>query len=389
MRKLPVVFLTLLVLTAFCGIGAAEETRTFVDDFGREVELPAVVDSVAPSGSLAQIVLYSFGPENFATIFSAFSDEQKHFIDASLHDLPVTGSMFGSKMTMNAEEIMALDKKIGIDVIIDLGEAKEKIGPQMDEMQEKTNVPFVFITQNTLDDVAQSYLTLGEMLGQEERGQELADYTGGIVEMYQENMEKIGDDKVSVIYVTEVDGNAVCMLGHNSYHTEILDGIANNVAPEAVSGSGLGDQYTMEDIFQMNPDYIIVAGSGYLEHDNYEAIMSSDMWNTLPAVKEGRVYEAPYECPWAWMGNPPASHRLISILWLGNLLYPEVFDYDVEEKIIEFYDVFYHYDMTEEELGEIMVYSKGTAESAASSPAPVAGLLAGLAAAGLFVLRRK
>lgn len=388
MKKFSAVFLALLVMTAFCGIGAAEETRTFVDDLGREVQLPAVVDSVAPSGSLAQIVLYSFGPENFATIFGAFSDEQKKFIDASLWDLPVTGSMFGSKMTMNAEEIMALDKKIGIDVIIDLGEAKDKIGPQMDEMQSKTAVPFVFITQDTIDDIAQSYLTLGEMLGQEERGQELADYTGGIVSMFKENMAKIGDDKVSVIYVTNIDGNAVNMLGHNSYHTEILDLIADNVAPEAVSGSGLGDQYSMEDILQMNPDYIIVAGSGYLEHDYYEEIMSSDMWATLPAVQEGRVYEAPYECPWAWMGNPPASHRLISILWLGNLFYPDVFDYDVEEKIIEFYDVFYHYDLSEAELDEIMVYSKGTAQSAAASPAPVFGILAGLAAAGLFLSRR-
>ena len=88
------------------------------------------------------------------------------------------------------------------------------------------------------------------------------------------------------------------------------------------------------------------------------------------------------------LDGQPASHRLISILWLGNLFYPDVFDYDVEEKIIEFYDVFYHYDLSEAELDEIMVYSKGTAQSAAASPAPVFGILAGLAAAGLFLSRR-
>lgn len=388
MRKVFAVFLAVFMIAVLCGGCAAEETRTFTDSLGREVQLPTVVDSVSPSGALAQIVLYSFGPENFATIYGPFSEQEKHFIDPSIHNIPETGSMFGSKMTMNAEEIMALDKSIGIDVIIDVGEAKDKIIPEMDAMQAKTGIPFVFITQNTLDDIAPSYITLGEMLGQEKRGQELSDYMGGIVEMYQANMEKVGDNKVSVIYVTTIDGNAVNLLGHGSYQTEILDGIANNIAPEAISNSGLGDQYTMEDILRMNPDYILVSGSGHLQHDYYDQIMSSDMWKTLPAVQAGHVYEAPAECPLPWMGTPPASHRLLSILWLGNLFYPDVFDYNVEEEIIEFYDIFYHYDLSKEELGEIMQYSKGTAETTTTSPAPVLGVLAGLGAA-VLALRRK
>lgn len=390
MKKIAAVLLAAAVLISFCGIAsAADETKTFTDDLGREVIVPAEINHVSPSGALAQIVLYSFDPSNFITIFSSFSDAQKKYIDSSLWNLPVTGSMFGSKTTMNAEEIISLDKEVGIDIIIDVGEAKASIQPGMDDMQSKTGVPFVFVTQNKLSDIPQSYITLGKLLGEEKRGQELSDYTAGILKTFEDGMAKVGDKKVSMIYVTKVDGNSVNLIGLDSYHGEVIDYLADNVAPKAVTGSGLGDQYTMEDILQMNPEYIIVAGSGYGEHAYYDEIMSSSMWATLDAVKKGNVYEVPVECPWSWMGNPPASHRLLSMMWLGNLFYPDVFSYSIDEKVKEFYSTFYGYKLTDTELSELMVHSKNTAQQTAKTPAPVFAVAAALGAAALFALRKK
>ena len=386
MNRLTPILILLLVVSLFCGAAAADG-RVFTDSLGREVLLPAEVTNVVPSGSLAQISLYPFGEEYYVSISSALKEGERYFLAERLHTLPVTGSMFGSKVTMNPEEILAMNAAVGVDVIIDVGEPKGNMKEQMDEFQRKTGVPFVFITQSTLDSIAESYRTLGRMLGEEERGQELADYLGGIVSMYEKNMETIGDNKVPVIYVTRLDGNSVNLLGHNSYHAEILDGIAENIAPEAVAGSGLGDQYTMEDIYQMNPEYIIVSGSGLFAHDYYEELMGSSLWASLDAVKAGKVIEVPAESPWSWMGNPPAAHRLVSILWLGNVLYPEVFDYDLEEKVKEFYQQFYDYELSDAELSGMLRYSTGNAEQTASSPAPVFGLLAGFGAA-LFLFRR-
>lgn len=389
MKKLFIVFLALLMATIFCGVVAAEETRSFTDDLGRTVQIPVTINHISPSGSLAEMNLYCFGADKFATIYFKLTDGMKNYLDPRLFDLPVTGSMFGAKTTMNAEEIISLKKKIGIDVIIDVGEPKAKVGSEMDDMQGKTGVPFVFITQNTLDDISPSFIKLGELLGEKDKGDELAKYTSGIVQMYKDNMAKIGDKKVSMIYVTKVDGNAVNLIGNGSYFAEIIDGLANNIAPTAKTGSGSGDQYTMEDIMRMNPDYIIVKGSEYLQHDYYNEIMTSDMWKVLPAVKLGHVYEEPVSCPHNWVGSPSVSNRLISILWLGNLFYPETFNYNVDEKIIEFYDKFYNDKLSQDELNKIMVHSKGTASSATKSPMPVLGIIAGLAAAGFVVLRRR
>ena len=115
--------------------------------------------------------------------------------------------------------------------------------------------------------------------------------------------------------------------------------------------------------------------------------MTRPIWQSLSAVKEGNVYEAPYG-PYSWMGGPPSVQRLLSMIWLGNLLYPDVFDYSIDDRVKEFYSLFFRYDLTDAELDDLMVYAKpGTAPTSAptpaESPAPIAGVLAGLAAAAV------
>jgi iron complex transport system substrate-binding protein len=373
---------------AFCGGAVVEENRTFVDDVGREITLPVTIDAVSPSGPLAQIVLYSLDQDLFVSVSSEFTDAQATYIDPRLLTLPVTGQFYGSKAsTMNPESIMELNRQLNIDVVLDIGEAKKTMKADLDDIQAKTNVPFAFITQNKLEDIPGSYVKLGELLSRPERGQELSDYVSALLAEFDSGMKKVGDNKKSLIYVTAIDGNSVSMVGSGSYHAEVIDYLANNLAKPAASSSGTGDGYTMEDILQMDPDYIIV---GYTDgHAYYNEIMTKPMWQSLSAVKEGNVYEAPYG-PYNWMGGPPSVQRLLSMIWLGNLMYPDVFDYTIDDRVKEFYSLFFRYDLTDAELDNLMVYAKpGTAPTSAptpaQSPAPLFGVLAGLAAAAAII----
>ncbi|MDR0981203.1 MAG: ABC transporter substrate-binding protein [Methanocalculaceae archaeon] len=363
--------------------------RTFVDDIGREVTLPVEVDAVSPSGPLAQIVLYSLDPDLFVSVASEFSDIQKKYIDPRLLTLPVTGQFYGSKAsTMNPESIMAMDRELNIDVVLDIGEAKETMKPDLDDISGKTNVTFAFITQNTLDDIPGSYLKLGALLSREEQGQRLSNYTSSLLAEFDAGMTTIGDTRKSLIYVTAIDGNSVSMVGNGSYHAEVIDYVGNNVVPSAASGSGMGDEYTMEDILQMNPDFIIVSHT--TDHAYYNRIMSDPMWQSLPAVKNGNVYEVP-EGPYNWMRGPPSVQRLLSMIWMGNLMYPDVFDYSIDSRVKEFYSLFFHYDLTDAELNELMIYAKPGASPVSTttqSPVPIIGVLAGLAMAAVFAGRR-
>lgn len=387
MKKTGTILLTLALLFAFCFVGTAvaEETRTFVDDVGREITAPVTVDSVSPSGPLAQIVLYSLDPDMFASIAAKFTDDQLKYIDPRVAALPITGQFYGSKAsTMNPEEIMDLNKELHIDVVLDIGEAKGTMKQDLDEIQKKTGISFGFITQNNLSDIPGSYIRLGELLSRPERGQELSSYTAALLNEFEAGMKKVGAGKKSLICVTGIKGNSVHLIGsgENSYHGEVINYLGNNLAHPPVSSSGLGDEYTMEDILRMNPDYIIVSGSA--NHEIYHEIHQSCMWQSLPAVKNGQVFESPKD-PYSWMGGPPSVNRLLSMIWLGNLFYPDVFSYDMDKKIPEYYALFYQYNLTSAELDELMVHAKPhAAPIPTNSPVPVFGIFAGAAVAAVF-----
>lgn len=386
-----ILFLVLICVgsAVFCGGVSAEETKTFVDDVGREITLPTTIDAVSPSGPLAQIVLYSFDPDLFVSIFCKFAANEEKYIDSRLFTLPVTGQFYGSKSTMNAEEIMELNKNLHIDLVLDVGAAKGTMKEDLDTIQATTGVPFVFVTQNKLSDIPTSYLTLGTLLSNEARGKELSTYVSDLLKEFETGMAQVGANKKSMIHVSGVSGNSVHLIGsgEKSYHGEVINYLANNLAGAAVTGSGLGDEYTMEDILSLNPDYIIVSYTA--DHAYYNEIMNSQMWQSLRAAKNGNVYEAPCG-PYNWMGSPPSVQRLLSMIWLGNLFYPDVFDYNVEDKVKQFYSMFFSYDLSDAELDELMIYAKSdSSANTTQTPVPIVGILAGLCAASVFAFARR
>lgn len=73
-------------------------------------------------------------------------------------------------------------------------------------------------------------------------------------------------------------------------------------------------------------------------------------------MKEGKVYGTP-NAPFSWMDRPPASNRIVGIRWLSGLLYPEYLNFDVDDEVREFFRLFYHKELTDEQLENIY---KGT-----------------------------
>lgn len=47
------------------------------------------------------------------------------------------------------------------------------------------------------------------------------------------------------------------------------------------------------------------------------------------------------------MDKPPSVQTLLGVLWLGNLLYPEVYSFDMAATVQEFYQLFWGYELSE------------------------------------------
>ena len=48
---------------------------------------------------------------------------------------------------------------------------------------------------------------------------------------------------------------------------------------------------------------------------------------------------------------------MLGVRWLGNLLYPEVFNYDIQQEVKDFFSLFYRYDLTDEEVQTMLAKS--------------------------------
>ena len=346
-KTLSLALCLVILLSAFSGCAAKREasgeTRKFTDSAGREVDIPVEIDSIAPSGSLAQMVLYTLCPDKLLGLSDALSKTQKQYMDEKYWDLPVFGKLYGSSGTLNLEEIV----KVSPDIIIDIGERKSGIGADMDTVQEQTGVPVVFI-EATMSTIAQAYDTLGDILGVSDTAAEQSQYIRGVLKLAADTKDRIPEaERPRVLYSQGEYGTEVN--GKDSIHSEVLEfvGVTNAADMDSILSSG-GDEVSMEQIVLWNPEVVILAPGS-----NYGEIYSDAAWAQVDAVKNRRVYEVPMG-PYNWMGRPPSVQRVLGILWLGNLVYPEYYDFDMTAKAKEFYKLFFHYDLSDAEARELL-----------------------------------
>lgn len=319
------------------------ETWSFTDSCGRTVELPRKIDRIVPSGPLAQIVLYTLCPDKLQSLSTPLTRTQKRYIGEAYWDLPVTGQFYGGGGVVNYESIAAA----GPDVIIDVGEAKEGISKDMDELQEKCGVPVIFIEAG-IATMADAYETLGEVTGTVEQAAACAAYIRETLEDARRFSALVPEGaRRRVLYAQGEFGTEV--LGEGSVHAEVLAyTAADNVAKLSTLASKGGNEVSMEQILLWDPEVLILSPEA-----NYDEIFDDPLWSEVRAVRTGQVYEVP-SGPYNWMDRPPSVQRILAVRWLGNLLYPELFDYDMAAETQKFYRLFFHCALSAEEARELM-----------------------------------
>ncbi|MTD38118.1 ABC transporter substrate-binding protein [Erwinia sp. CPCC 100877] len=321
-----------------------EETRTFVDSAGRKVEVPKTITKIAPSGSLAQIVLYTSFPDNLVGLAGSFSESAKEFIPEKYQQLPEFGQFYGKNASLNMEALSAAQP----EVIIDIGEAKKTVKEDMDQLQEQIDIPTVFVEAN-LENLPEAYNTLGELLGNKAETAQLAKYCQKVIDQAKKVRASIKEaDQKSVYYASGKAGLNTNSEG--SFHAQVIDevGAKNAVTGMKAASQGGGTVVSIEQLIQWQPDYILADSA-----DIYDLIKTDPSWQELAAVKKGHVYQVP-TAPYNFMDFPPSVNRIMGIQWLGQLLYPDQYNLKITEEIKEFYQLFYHSSVTDEQIKQIL-----------------------------------
>lgn len=323
--------------------GAAPQEREITDMAGRTMTVPLEIESVFSTGPAAAIYLYTLVPDKLLGWNYALNDIEKSIILEQYHDLP----NFGQGDAVNYEAVIAAGPTIALNVTsINDGSIDAS-----DALAEQLGVPVVMVSSDLLDAPA-VYRFMGELFGVEEQAEALAAYAEETFNAIS-SLDIPNEEKVRIYYGNGEDSLETAPAG--SSHGQIIDLVnAVNVA-DLELGDGSRVQISAEQLLAWDPDVIIVNGEPKADMTGSaaaEAILADPLFATLKAVQNGAVYGTP-NAPFSWVDRPPGPNRIVGMRWLSGLIYPEYLDYDVDEAVREFFQLFYHVELSDEQLTQL------------------------------------
>lgn len=341
MKTVFSLFLAFMILISGIVFSAAdEETRMFTDSLGRNVTVSAPVSKVAVTGPLAQALVFALCPEKLVGIAVPWNKSAEQYLAPAYYALPVIGQLYGGRGTLDPETLLAS----GAEVVIDVGEESDSVREEMDTFSEQTGIPFVHITAG-LGTMGEAFRMLGTLLDIPEEAEVLADYCESTYAKIVDIKDSVTKKKVLYLLGT----NGLHVIARGSYHAEAIDLLCVNAAEvDFPSSKGTGNETDPEQIMLWDPEVILFAPGSV-----YASVGKLPEWQSVSAVANKKYYEVP-SGPENWMGFPPGVQRLLGLLWLGKLLYPEAAAYDLEAEAALYYRLFYHCELTHEQYAALI-----------------------------------
>ena len=326
------------------------ETREITDMAGRKVTVPAAedIESVFSTGPVAAIFMYMVAPDKLLGWNYELNDVEKSIILEKYHDLP----NFGMGDAINYEAVIAANPTIALNC----GKINDAMVSDCDTLSKSLGIPVIAV-DNELNNSAEAFRFMGELLGVEDHAEELAEYSEKIFTDIASLADIPEDERVRVYFGNGEDSLETAPRG--SQHAQILDAVNVTNVADLELGDGSRVQISAEQLLAWNPDVIVVNGEPKADKSGNSAaedILSNPDYASLKAVQDNKVYGTP-NAPFSWVDRPAGPNRLIGMRWLSAVVYPEYIKCDVNEEIREFFNLFYHVDLSDEQLENVL---KGT-----------------------------
>ena len=320
-----------------------KEYRTITDMAGRKVKIPVKISKVLSTSPPPTTFIYMLAPEKLGGWVAAPSKDAGKLLPKEYHKIPTFGWGRGST---NYESYIAARPDlvfIGVEVELDPSRAET--------VQEKFGTIPVVCIENSRNATgyAKTITFMGDVLGVPERAKKLNDYYLGVLKEVQDKVAGIPKEKRTRIYYAE-GNNGLSTDPSGSLHSQLIDICGgNNVAVcSDLSVSGM-TAVTMESVLMWKPDVIITTSRNLMEQ-----VYNDQSWKMIPAVKKRNIHLTPSK-PFNWFDRPPGVNRIVGIPWTAHILYPDLFPEEwFRTKAKKFYSLFYHYDLTDKELTDLL-----------------------------------
>ena len=327
----------ILLLTLFI---AFLNARVVVDINGKEITLPDKIERATPMGSVSMGISIVLG--NADKIITGAYSGLSSFTLKVFPSIKMTGFRGGSP-NANIETIIASKSQVVF------GPAGAFLDALVEDKLEEAGIAVVrmSVDLSNMSELKDRIIKTAEIFGDEsiERAKQLNAHTDENVAFVQKRLPKnIQKKRVLVIY-DRAGIWATTGLNFISIADECIKlagGI--NVVPQKMGPFGSLPSVNDEQIIVYNPDIIITN-----TQDSLQTILKRETFKYINAVKNKQVFVQPRGIGGFWIEGG------LQVLWLAKTLYPELFaDLDMRAKVREFYTKFYNYNLSEDELTEIL-----------------------------------
>lgn len=315
---------------------------TVTDQAGNTVEVAQPLQRVLSAYGPATAMIYGVDGEvplvaaSYLGARDAAGAAAMEAIDPRFQTL--VGDSYFSQSDFNIEEAASLDP----DLIIASSRTE-----WLDTASE-LGIPYVLYDAETPERLTEAILLTGDLFGPHAAAQSQAwvAYYNWLTQAILNQTDTISDaDRPQVLFTGT---NALRVASGDMYQTSLIE-IAGGVSVSAEL-TGYWNDVNLEQIASWDPDIIIVPPYGGA---TVEAITENPDWQILTAVQEGRVYQMPkLVVPW----DTPSPDSVLGIIWLAEHLFPELETPDCADQANFFYNTFYNYAITPEEIDSICAF---------------------------------
>lgn len=317
--------------------------REIVDMGGKKVEIPDTITKVFGTSPPSTYMIYTIDASLIVGLnfnHARGNNESSNMLDPRFMALPVVGGLQGGGNSMNRETLLSLHPDV---VFLWNNDASSQLAQYLFE---SNKIPSINVDLESVESLPKAYLFFGEVLGREQRAKILSDYATKALEETKECVKVHASKRPVVYYAEGADGLATeC---DQSFHYEAIK-FAGGINPHLCSTkSGMGmEKVSLEQVILYNPDIIVAQ-----EREFFEKVKSDARWNSIKAVRDGKVYLVP-KVPFNWIDRPPSFMRLLGVRWLTHIFYNTPTSEQFQQEMREFYKLFIRIDLTEEQIHKI------------------------------------
>lgn len=329
------------------GAGDLAAKKVVTDVLGRKVEMSAEVKRIGVTPIPYASMIYAI--DGSAKRLVAINPSAKKAYEQSIlkklapEMADVTADYIGTDFSINIEEIINLKP----DVMIVWSTQEAEISKL-----EGLGIPVVALSDgadSNIEEMRTNMRIIGQVLDKEQEAEKLIAYNADVEKHFQSKANQIDQSKKpKVLYIRDSMLKVAASKSFNQKMIELAGGV--NVAGEV---TGSWTQVTMEQILKWDPEIIYLSNFDPIAPaDLYNNKIEGQNWSNVSAVKNKKVYKTPLGI-YRW--DAPNAETPLFLKWMGQKQQPAIFsDYNMENDLKSFYQAFFQYDLTQEDINLIL-----------------------------------